>query len=155
MERMPRYCVALVLALPFASAIAQPSTGNWSALRELAPGTELRIAMAAGRTVRGRLQSATAESVSVNSDKGQETIPRAEIRRVESKRGHRGRNTLIGLAIGAGGGLGVGAAVDSGNHTNWFPNFGKAVFTPLGAIIGAVVGVAISSGGWHEIYRAP
>jgi hypothetical protein len=38
---------------------------------------------------------------------------------------------------------------------NFFPNGGKAVLTPLGAIIGAVVGVAIPSGGWHDIYRAP
>jgi hypothetical protein len=40
-------------------------------------------------------------------------------------------------------------------HGDWFPYFGKVVLTPLGAIIGTVVGVALPTGGWREVYRAP
>jgi hypothetical protein len=98
----------------------------------------------------------TSDSLDINAATRQETLPRAEIRMVQLKRnGHRWRNTLIGLAIGGGGGLAIGAAVDHGNRSGWFPNAGKAIFAPLGAIIGAVVGVAIPAVGWREIYRAP
>jgi len=35
-----------------------------------------------------------------------------------------------------------------------FPNLGKEVLTPLGALAGAVVGALIPTGGWHDVYRA-
>src|ERR1022692_1130371 len=125
--------VVLLLAGLAGNAPAQPpaSPEGWASLSQVAPGTEIRVALSGGRTVRGSLVK---------------------------RKGHRGRNALIGAAIGAGGGLAIGAAVDrhdSGKGLNFFPNGGKAVLTPLGAIIGAVVGVAIPSGGWHDIYRAP
>jgi hypothetical protein len=150
--------VVFLCAALAASAGAQPqaSTGSWANLSEVAPGTETRVSVSGGRTLRGSLQKVTSDSLAINAAKSQETLLRTDIKRVDLKRnGRRGRNTLIGLGIGAGGGLAVGAGVDSGNHTGWFPNFGKAVFTPLGAIVGAIVGVAIPTGGWHQIYRAP
>jgi hypothetical protein len=146
---------ALLFAALAANATAQAPAGNWAGLTQLAPGTETRITLSGGRTLRGSLRTVTSDSLSIDAAKGQETLSRTEIKRVDRKRGgHRGRNALIGLAIGAGGGLAIGAAVDSNSH-GWFPNLGKAVFTPLGAIIGTVVGVAIPSGGWRQVYRAP
>jgi hypothetical protein len=126
---------------------------------QLAPGEHIRIVLSSGRTIRGKLQTVTSESLTINGAANQEKLSRAEIGRVQLKgQGHRGRNALIGLAIGAGGGLAIGAAVDShdSHHTlNLFPSACIAVFTPLGAIIGAVVGVAIPTGRWREVYRAP
>jgi hypothetical protein len=103
------------------------------------------------------MQRVTPESMAINATTSQETLSRQDIRRVALKRpGHRRRNTLIGLAVGTGVGLAVGAGVDSQRHPDdWLPNFGKAVLSPLGAIIGTVVGVALPSGGWREVYRAP
>jgi hypothetical protein len=142
-----------------APAQEQTPTPGWANLIQLAPGAQIRVTLSSGRTVRGDLQKATSDSLTINGTANQETLSRAEIGRVQLKRkGHRGRNALIGFAIGAGGGLAVGAAVDhhdARDALNIFPSAGKAIITPLGAIIGAVVGVAIPSGGWHEIYRAP
>ena len=46
--------------------------------------------------------------------------------------------------------------MDSGcNGHCWFGNnLGKEVITPLGALIGTIVGVSWPTGRWHEIYRA-
>jgi hypothetical protein len=103
------------------------------------------------------MQRVTPESLAINATTSQEMLSRQDIRRVALKRpGHRGRHTLIGLAIGTGAGLAAGAGVDSQrSHNDWFPYFGKAVLTPLGAIIGTVVGVALPTGGWRDVYRAP
>jgi hypothetical protein len=157
----PTMIAALLFAALAGSALAQQraSTDKWANLARLAPDTEIRVALSGGRTVGGNLLNATPDSLAIRTAAGQETLVRTEIKRVQKKgQGRRGRHTLIGLAIGAGAGLAIGAAVDhrdSGESFNFFPNAGKVVFTPLGAIIGAIVGVAIPTGGWREIYRAP
>jgi hypothetical protein len=142
-----------------APAQQEVSPQGWDNLIQLAPGTPLRMALSSGRIIRGGLQKVTSDSLTINETASQETLSRAEIGTVQLKgQGHRRRNALIGLAIGAGGGLAVGAVIDShDSHRgfNIFPSAGKVVFTPLGAIVGAIVGVAIPTGGWHEIYRAP
>ena len=144
--------VALVI-----TATAQPAKPieQWSNLNPLENGSEIRVALTDGKTLRGFLQSVSADSLVINATTSQQALSRQEIKLVSLKRpGHRGRNTLIGLGIGAAGGLGTGAAIDHGDH-GWFPNLGKAVFTPIGALVGAIVGVAIPTGGWRVVYRAP
>jgi hypothetical protein len=148
--------VALWCAVLAGSAAAGTRGADWSVLNGLAPGTEIRVSMTSGKTVRGFLQKSDADSLSINATTSQETLARDDVKRVQSKRpGHRGRNTLIGLGVGMGGGLAVGAAIDHGTGGSWFPNLGKAVFTPVGAVVGTVIGVAIPTGGWREVYRAP
>lgn len=152
-----------VIALLFAGNVPaqqqEASAQGWNNLIQLAPGAPVRVALAGGRTVRGDLQKVTSDSLTVSENGNQQNLPRTEIGRVQLKRkGHRGRNALIGLAIGAGGGLAIGAASDrhdSHEAFNFFPNAGKVVLTPLGAIVGAAVGAVIPTGGWREIYRAP
>jgi hypothetical protein len=147
--------VALLFSALVANVAAQAQTGSWANLSQLAPGTETRVTLSGGRTLRGSVQTVTSDSLAINAAKSQEKLSRTEIKKVETKRpGHRGRNALIGLGIGAGGGLAIGAGIDSGDH-GWFPNLGKAIVTPLGAIVGTIVGVLIPSGGWHEVYRTP
>jgi hypothetical protein len=150
--------VAVVIA--WASAgLAQSGkpVANWDNLNKLMKGTEIQVTLRTGRTVRGFLQQVTAEGLVINATTSQESLPRQDVRRVASKsQSHRGRNTLIGLGVGMGAGLAAGAGIDAqSNHGDWFPNAGKAVFAPVGAIIGTVVGVAMPTGGWHDVYRAP
>ena len=149
------------VALAATAAAQQPGPiANWANLNQLGPGSEIRITLATGRILRGFVKSVTPDSLAINATTSQETLSRQEIRRVSLRRpGHRGRNTLIGLAIGAGAGLALGAVDDSrrsANTWNWFPNAGKAVFSPLGALVGTVIGVALPTGGWRgDVYRAP
>src|ERR1019366_118817 len=148
----------LVAALA-ATAAAQPAKpiANWANLNQLVTGAEIRVTVADGKTLRGFMQRVTPESLAINATTSQETLSRQDIRRVDLKRpGHRGRNTLIGLAIGTGAGLAAGAGVDSQRRPgDWLPSFGKVVLSPVGAIIGTVVGAVLPTGGWREVYRAP
>ena len=161
MSRTPRHIFlpALLAATLAATAAAQPAKpiANWANLNQLVTGAEIRVTLANGKTLRGFMQRVTPESLAINATTSQETLPRQDIRRVDQKRpGHRGRNTLIGLAVGTGVGLAAGAVADSkSGRYDMFPNGGKVVLTPVGAIIGTVVGVALPTGGWREVYRAP
>jgi hypothetical protein len=161
MNRIPRHIFlpALLAATLAATAAAQQAKpiANWANLNQLVTGAEIRVTLANGKTLRGFMQRATPESLAINATTSQEMLSRPDIRRVELKRpGHRGRNTLIGLAVGTGAGLAVGAGVDSQRRPgDWFPDFGKAALSPLGALIGTVVGVALPTGGWRDVYRAP
>ena len=150
---------ALLGAILAASAAAQQAKpiANWANLNQLVTGAEIRVTLANGNTLRGFMQRVTAESLAINATTSQETLSRQEIRRVDLKRpGHRLRNTLIGFAVGTGAGLAAGAVADAKAGPGlWLPNSGKEVFSPIGAVIGTVVGVALPTGGWREVYRAP
>jgi len=142
-------------------ALAQPQTlpTNWDNLKQLAPGAEIRVELKDRGVVLGQFQSATRDSLVINSRRGQETLTQQTVARVSSKRkSHRARNTLIGLGIGAGVGLGVGVGVDSQNCHPCFgpnlPNLGKEIFTPLGALAGGLMGFLIPTDGWREVYRS-
>lgn len=152
----PLVTMAAVLAQ---SATAQQTKpiAQWTNLSQLESGSEIRVILTGNKTLVGFLQSASPDSLAINAATSQEAIPRQDVKLVSLKRpGHRGRNTVIGLLIGVGGGLAAGAAIDhSSRNQGWFQNFGKDVFTPLGAIVGTVVGVAIPTGGWRVVYRAP
>jgi hypothetical protein len=148
------------LAATFAATAAAQQAkpiANWTNLNQLVTGAEIRVTLANGKTLRGFMQRVTPESLAINATTSQEMLSRPDIRRVDLKRpGHRGRNTLIGLAIGTGAGLAAGAVADSRRgRYDMFPNGGKAVLSPLGALVGTVIGVALPTGGWREVYRAP
>jgi len=161
MTRRLRHIVlpALLAAALAATAAAQQAKpiANWANLNQLVPGSEIRVTLATGRTQLGFVQRVTPESLAINAAASQGTLSRQDIRRVELKKlGHRGRNTLIGLAIGTGAGLAVGAGVDAKSGPGiMFPDAGKAVLSPLGALVGTVIGVALPTGGWRDVYRAP
>ena len=150
--------VACLIFLALAgSAVAQPlpDKSNWDHLSGLAAGSEIRILLANGKQVRGYLQRVTADGISINAPTSQDLVPRTEVRRVHLKRAsHRRRNTLIGLGVGAGGGLVAGGILDS-KTSDFIPNLGKIVFGSIGALLGTGVGAAWPTGGWREVYRAP
>ena len=144
----------MVLLLLAATVAAQTIPSNWNAVKALTAGTDVRI-LNGSRTVRGKIDGVTDETIVVNARKGQETLKQQDIIRVSLRKdGHRARNALIGLGVGAGAGLGVGVAADASCKSFCFGgNLGKEVFTPMGAIAGVLVGALLPSGGWREIYK--
>ncbi|HWJ40354.1 MAG TPA: hypothetical protein VNT29_04455 [Candidatus Limnocylindrales bacterium] len=149
-----RLMLGILLAAGIIAAQPPPSpasSGGWANVKRLATGEEIRVSMTDGKSFRGQLQSATDDSLIIVAASSQETLAITQIKKVSTKRdGHRGRNALIGLGVGAGAGLAIGAATDANEG---FLDIGKQVFTPIGAIIGVLVGVAWPTGGWHDVYR--
>lgn len=155
----------LVLSLGMATSPAlgddNKNQAAWDKLKQLSAGQEIQVVQNGAKSTTGNFRSVTDEAMVVSLATGEQTISRQSILRVSSKgQGHRKRNALIGAGIGAGAGLGIGAAIDSREScaSCWFgpflPNLGKEIFTPLGAVAGAIVGAVLPTGGWHEIYRA-
>ncbi len=142
---------------------APASSGGWANVKRLAAGDAIRVSMigsngSGGKSFSGELQSTTDESLVMVAANSQQTLARTEIAKIATKRdSHRARNALIGLGIGAGAGLAIGAGADSSClHNGCFlgKDIGKEVLTPVGAIVGTIVGVAWPTGGWHNVYRA-
>jgi hypothetical protein len=167
---MLRLCVAKcrhfsyfpVLLLAFTTAGFAQTNAGWDRVKQLPPGAEIRLNLTDQAVVTTEFQSATDDAIMVAKGAVQQTVSRAMIRRVSLKgESHRVRHVLIGLGAGAATGLVVGAVIDShdsckggGFCLNFLPNAGKEVFTPLGGLVGTLVGALIPSGGWHEVYRS-
>jgi hypothetical protein len=144
-------------ALLLLFAVTAFADQNWASVKSLTIGGEIKVSAADGKSFRGQLQSVTDDSLVMLAANTQQSLPRAQVLKIWTKgESHRKRNTLIGLGIGAGAGLGIGAGLDHGCSNCLFrdDNLGKAVFTPLGALIGTIIGVAWPTGYWHEIYRS-
>jgi len=138
------------------SCVAQAS--EWNVLQQLSAGQQIKVALNGGKSYHGSFQSATDAALVIHAGNSEQALPRADVRRVLLKTGgHRGRNALIGAGVGAGAGLGAGAAIDndcSKTSIVCTGNKGKAILTPVFALLGAGIGALIPSGGWHEIYRS-
>jgi len=135
-----------------------PSTAqaSWNNLGNLARGDDVKVLVSHGSAQRGTFQSVTGNTMVVHLPAGEQTFERQNVTQVLVKReGHRGRHALIGSLLGSGIGLGVGAVADRGNKNDWIlPNFGKAFFTPAGAVVGTTIGALLPGGGWKTIYEA-
>ena len=131
-------------------------SGDWATVQALAPGESIKVALQDGGSIRGKFQSASDTGLIIAAGAGQKMLSRDNIRSVSVKHNaHRGRHALIGAAIGAGAGLGMGVAVDNDCTKTSFVctgNRGKAILTPVFALIGAGIGAALPAGGWRKVY---
>jgi hypothetical protein len=155
--------IALITA-GLCSAQPPKSRGDWGNLKTLTSGAQIQITMTdRPKAIRGRFQSVTDDNLVVTTAAGQEMLGRPLVAKVSvQKNNHRIRNSLLGLAIGAGGGLAAGAAIDAADQCSGGlgkcglqivgPNAGKEVLTPVGAFIGLAIGALLHTGGWREVY---
>jgi outer membrane lipoprotein SlyB len=148
--------VARVLTLLFvtsAISAAQSPATDWVSVKALSSGTEVRIAIAKSHAITGKLESVTNTSLTVNA----QSIDRQQVTRVSVRsKARRKRSTLIGLSVGAAGGAIFGGVLAAACSDNLCGGHGGAIVgssIAAGAIVGTLIGAAVSHGGWREIYR--
>jgi hypothetical protein len=147
--------VPAILFAPALRGIAQaltpatpPAGSNWQHVQALPQGTNIHI-KAQHASASCALKSADADSLTCLHGK-EITFQRTEIKSITISR------RVLSTAIGAAAGAGVGTAIGAGLGPSFWANRGKgaavgiAIFTPIGAIIGAGTNFAQST-----VYRAP
>jgi hypothetical protein len=140
-----------------ATIFAQTNLTSWNTVKALATGADVRVTTVS-RTVHGRILRTSDEGLVMALGKSQEMFPQQEVKRVLLRGdSHRGRNSLIGLGVGAVVGAIIGAAAHNDcNGFCWFET-SRGADAAGGAILlggtGAAVGALIPSRSWLEIYR--
>ena len=141
---------------------AEPKStqANWESLKQLAPGQEVQVVLNDAKSYSGQFQSVSDDGIVLRLGKDSQTFERQNVLRVSTRgKNHRGRNALIGLAVGAGAGVIVavaspelgtgkcaqGSCVDAGT---------VSVVGFLAGVLGAGLGAVIPTRGWHDVYRA-
>lgn len=128
----------------------QAGNANWDNVKELAPGEVIKVVLNDAKSYQGRLDTVSDEGIRVSLPTGKVTFPRQDILRVSYKTGsHRGRNALIGAAIGSAIGI-AGAASNSDPEQRAIAWVG----VPLLGGAGAGVGAVLPSTAWRDVYRA-
>ena len=153
---MPRatYFSRTVLAIPLLSlaAAGQAPRSNWEGVKVLAPGSEIRVAAGSSKPVQGKLESVTDSNLILSNATGVESFQRPEVHSVAvKKKGHRLRNTFIGLGVGIAAGLGIGGAAASGCK-ELLCELAIPVYAAVGLIAGTVAGLVWPTGRWRQVY---
>lgn len=145
---------AILALLVCWSALAGPpgDPSSWDNLKRLPRGQSIEVAQQTGARLTGKLLGVYEDSISVARKTQTIAVPRSAVSWVRIS-GKRRTYTLIGAAIGAAAGVGVGAVgAESLNQSSGgdFSNLKPAITAGCGvagALIGAVVGSLVGSRG--------
>ncbi|HXD33830.1 MAG TPA: hypothetical protein VN643_22110 [Pyrinomonadaceae bacterium] len=158
---VPLALLASILLSPinlFAQDLRNSSTGDWSRLNSLDLGSKLSIRTKIGEAIDGKLISVSDTSLSLTVKTKTVNLNRDDIFSVyHVTKKSAAKATLIGLGVGAGGGLALGLA---GRGDDGFVKLERAFtagFTVIGAGAGAATGWLIGRGGKKKVlvYQAP
>jgi hypothetical protein len=139
-------CFAFVCSVSARSQLALPSApepfANWRSVETLPPSAPVYLKTTT-RHLSCRVQSVEQESVHCGSA-ADSVIQRSEIQSI--KRAHRGRSLLAGVALGAGVGAIVGAALGPKSctaNTLCFDFINRADTAAFGAVFFGIVGAPV------------
>jgi hypothetical protein len=144
--RKSTLAVAVLMMTP-QWTFAQSKEDSWDRLRQLRAGQRIEVVTAKLKSAQGSFTGYSDQAVSLRLGQAEVSIPRGEVFSVKNReRSHRTRNVLLGLAIGAAGGLAVGAIKGATYHEKGETGVFVLVWAPIGAGIGAGAGAAVPSG---------
>ncbi len=124
---------------------------SWTNLNLLKAGQKIRVVRTNLKSIEGTYSDYSGEAISLRVKEDLLSVPRAEVFRVTlQERSKRLRNMLIGMAIGGGAALAIGAVVDRGFSED-DEHIAKTIFTPIG--LGAGAGIGASVAGFQTVYR--
>ena len=145
----------LILVLVPLPSSAQTVQDSWDNLKQLRPGQRIEVVDMKWKSVKGTFVSVSEEAISLQAGKKETSLAREDVLRVAlHEHSHRARNTLIGLAVGAGAGAALGYATAHGPHASNPPDYvGMLVTLPVCTGVGTLAGAVIPTGE-QTIYRA-
>jgi len=144
--------VVVLIPLLAMLAMGQSPSSKWADVTMIAAGNQVRVATGSSKPIQGTLESVTESALVIKQKSGTQSFQQTEVVSVSvKKKGHRVRNTFIGLGVGAGAGLGIGAAATNG-CTELLCGLAIGASTGIGIIAGTVTGLVWPTGGWREIY---
>ena len=130
--------------------LAQTGRESWDNLSQLHAGQKIEVVDMKLKSLKGTFVSFSAEAISLRVMSDEVSVKRPDVMRVSLRENSkRTRNLLIGLAIGAAGGLAAGVGLME-RETGYAG--AVAGTTVLFAAAGAGLGAAFS--GYQTIYRA-
>ena len=133
--------------------LAQTAQDSWGNLRQLQAGEKIEVVDMKLKSFKGTFLSFSEEVISVRVKQDDVVIERAKVLRVtDREHSKRGRNMILGLAIGAGAGAAILAALP-GEGSSSAEEAIRAAVVPIGAGAGLGMGAALPRG-YRTIYRA-
>jgi hypothetical protein len=149
----------LLLPILCVAAAAQTPASKWEIVKAIAPGTPIRVAAGTASPIVGTLESVTDSELVITQGTGPQSFPRPQIMSVSvRKKGHRLRNTVIGMGAGTAAGIGAGfgygrAGCDGpGGWCDLGEGVDSAIGGAIGLVVGALTGAFWPTGGWRNIY---
>ena len=138
-----------LILLPLSPLLGRAQQGEWQNLAQLKTGQTVKVIDHKKNALVGEFVRYTETDLTIAVNKQAKTIDRDSVARVTTSGGHRRRNAVIGLAVGAaaGGGL-AGCCVE---RETGFGGAAAGTVVGLGAV-GAGIGALIS--GSKTVYRA-
>ena len=160
MAKSPK-CSYLLLVigaiLPLHLCAAERSDSSWENLRQLRAGQQIQVVEMSFKSQDGRFLLLSEAALSFRVKDREISIPRKEVLRVSLRGGHRRlRNVLLGMLVGGGIGLAVGAAHDRKYDCN-DPSSDYCYHKFAGGVIGLGIGAAggaVLPTGQRILYRA-
>ncbi len=125
---------AAMTGFPLQAADRQPATASWDNLKTLKPGQEIRVVLNDVKSYQGEFQALSEDGITLRQAASEQTLARQNILRVSSKaQKHRGRNALIGAAVGAAPASVLGQPLITAKETVGTPRPASAPFSPIWA----------------------
>ncbi|MCJ7504442.1 MAG: hypothetical protein MUP80_15490, partial [Acidobacteriia bacterium] len=133
--------------------LAQTAQDSWDNLRQLQAGEKIEVVDMKLKSFKGTFLSLSEEVISVRVKQDDVVIERAKVLRVTDREHSKvGRNMILCLAIGAGAGAAILAALP-GEGSSSAEEAIRAAVVPIGAGPGRGGGAALPRG-YRTIYRA-
>ena len=140
------YVIVAILAAPL-NGLAQSASSTWTTVADIQPLLKLIVELKSGKTVKGEFSSASESGLVLVRGNKMENVDRIEIRKIYQDGGTSAtKSTLIGAAVGGGGGAVLGATAFGCNSGGFicFSRTEAAGFTAVvGASVGAITGFVI------------
>lgn len=144
----------LLLAVISSIAFGQSAEDSWGNLNRLHVGQKIEVVDMKMKSVTGSFVAVSEEAITLLAGVTRISIPQPNVLSVKNREAsHRKRNMLLGLAIGAAGGLASGAIRGAMNRDAGETGVFIMALTPIGAGIGAAAG-AVLPASQVTVYRA-